>query len=212
MKNVTTLTTHSNGSALQSLPRPTLTGRNGTSRKKIWSDRALMSLPRDGYKYELFNGEIIMSPAGFNHGDICITIATALRNFARPRKLGKVCDGQTGFRLTHGLRRKTVLSPDVSFVSRKRVEAMAAPEKFFEGAPDLAVEVLSPGDALPAVEEKVRLYFLNGARLAWIVDPFEKQVYVRQPDGSVTIKLLAERLDAGEVLPGFRLPVREIFA
>lgn len=170
-----------------------------------------MSLPRDGYKYELFNGEITMSPAGFNHGDICITIATALKNFARPRRLGKVCDGQTGFRLAHGSRRKTVLSPDVSFVSRRRVEAMIAPEKFFEGAPDLAVEVLSPGDARPAVEEKIRLYFLNGSRLAWIVDPFSKQIEVRGPEGVVVIKAMGERFDGGEVLPGFKLPVREIF-
>ena len=170
-----------------------------------------MSLPRDGYKYELLNGEIIMSPAGFNHGDICVAIATALNNFVRPRKLGKVCDGQTGFRLVHGFKRKTVLSPDVSFVSRQRVEAMKDREKFFDGAPDLAVEVLSPGDNLRKIEEKVRRYFLNGARLAWIVDPFSRQVYVHQPEGAGAIKAQAESLNGSDVLPGFKLRVREIF-
>ena len=185
--------------------------RNGRPRSRIWTDRALMQLPRNGYKYELLEGNLIMSPAGFSHGDICVAIATELRNFAQRRKLGKVCDGQTGFRLTRGVRRKTLLSPDVSFVSRHRVEAVAAPEKFFEGAPDLAVEVLSPGDRLAKTEAKTRPFFLNGTRLAWIVDPVARLVHVHSPSGNHFVKQAGEVLEGGEVLPGFKLRVRKIF-
>jgi len=101
-----------------------------------------MSQPSDGHKYELWNGKIIVSAAGFYHGDLCAAVSEAIRAFVRLRKLGKICDGQTGFRLTHGFRRKTVLSPDVSFVSQARGEALVNRDKFFEGGPDLTVEVL----------------------------------------------------------------------
>src|SRR5438874_8063754 len=94
--------------------------RNGRPRSRIWTDHALMQLPKNGYKYELLEGTLIMSPAGFSHGGICASIIIALGNFVYPRKLGKIYDGQTGFRLTRGFQRKTVLSPDVSFVRRAR--------------------------------------------------------------------------------------------
>ena len=170
-----------------------------------------MSLPRDGYKYELFDGEIIMSPAGFNHGDICAAVLELLRAYVRPRKLGKICDGQTGFRLTKGFKRKTVLSPDVSFVAEPRVARIVNRDKFFEGGPDLAVEVLSPGDSLPKTEEKLRRFFLNGTRLGWIVDPVAQQVWVHLPEGRMTTKAMSQTLDGGDVVPGLKLRIRRIF-
>ena len=194
------------------MPRPSnRIQRNGVARPRIWTDRALLRLPREGYKHELLEGMLIMSPAGFSHGDICAAIIMQIRSFAQPRKLGKVCDGQTGFRLTRGVRRKTVLSPDVSFVSRRRVEAMAAPEKFFEGAPDLVVEVLSPGDRLAETENKVRRFFLNGTLLAWIVDPVARVVHVHSPAGQSFVKQAGEIIEGGEVLPGFKLRVKKLF-
>jgi Uma2 family endonuclease len=186
--------------------------RNGAPTRKSWSDEDLMSLPRNGYKHELLNGKIIMSPAGFAHGDICANLSTELNLFVRKRKLGKVCDGQTGFRLRHGIKKKTVLSPDVSFVSRARVEAATAPlEAFFEGAPDLAVEVLSPGDRKSSVESKIQLYFRNGCRCVWVVDPVSRHVHVRLAAGEIQLKGVADYLQGGALLPGFRLPVRRIF-
>lgn len=188
-------------------------GRGGVPARKHWSDRALMSLPRNGCKYELLNGQIIMSPAGFNHGDLCARLITELNLFVRDRKLGKVCDGQTGFRLRCGVKQKTTLSPDVSFVSQGRISAATAPlEKFFEGAPDLAMEVLSPDDRLSKVQRKIRLYFQNGCRLAWVFDPLKRQAQVHGPAGEVLLKSIDDLLDGGEVLPGFTLEVRRILA
>lgn len=186
--------------------------RNGAPRRKVWTDRALMDLGHDSYRYELLDGKlIVMSPAGFDHGDICSNIIIELGSFVRPRRLGSVCDGQTGFRLPGGAVRKTVLAPDVAFVRRERVAAIKDRRKFFEGAPDLAVEVLSPGERLKKTEAKVQRYFLSGCRLAWIVDPIGRQVYVYQPGGSVVTKSAEGWLDGAEVIPGFRLRVKEMF-
>lgn len=170
-----------------------------------------MSLPRDGYKYELCEGKIIMSPAGFNHGDICVAISEALRTYVRTRKLGRVCDGQTGFRLRQGVKRKTVLSPDVSFISQDRVDAMTARSKFFEGGPDLAVEVLAPGDSRVKTAIKLRRFFKNGTRLGWIVDPVSRQVMVCQADGPAATRGISQILEGGDCIPGFRLRVRRLF-
>ncbi|MBI2926274.1 MAG: Uma2 family endonuclease [Verrucomicrobia bacterium] len=171
-----------------------------------------MNLPRDGYKYELLNGELIVSPAGFDHGDVCTNVSTELKNYVRARRLGKVCDGQTGFRVRRGVKRKTLLSPDVSFVAQARVEAAASSlKKFFAGAPDLAVEVLSPKESLASAERKIRLLFRNGARLGWIVDPAFRRVHVLTPDGPATVKHWNESLDGGAVVPGLRVRVRRFF-
>lgn len=178
---------------------------------RFWSDRALMSLPRDGYKYELWDGEISMSPAGFGHGDICLKVAFEIQKFVLRHKLGKVCDGQTGFRLRKGFKRKTVLSPDVSFVIQARVEAMLERDKFFDGGPDLAVEGLSPEDSVRKMTDKFRRLFLNGTQVGWIVDPVSRRVQVHFPDGRVIVCGLSQSLSGGEVLAGFKLPVRRIF-
>ena len=79
-----------------------------TSRKKNWTDEELESLPKNGYKYELLDGQIIMSPAHANHGVICVRVAVLLYNFVHRRKLGEVYDSSTGFRLAE----KVLLSPN----------------------------------------------------------------------------------------------------
>lgn len=179
--------------------------------RRLWSDRALMSLPRDGQKYELWEGKISMSPAGFNHGGICLKVAFEIQKFVLRRKLGKVCDGQTGFRLRKGFRRKTVLSPDVSFVIQERMEAMLEPDKFFDGGPDLVVEVLSPGDSVREMTDKLRRFFLNGTQVGWIVDPVSRRVHVHYRDGRAAVFGISQSLPGGAVLTGFKLPVRRIF-
>src|SRR5205807_851899 len=99
----------------------------------------------------------------------------------------------------------------VSFVSRSRADAIRAPEKFFDGAPDLAVEVLSPGDTLAKIEAKMRRYFVNGTRLAWIVDPIAHVVHVHTPGGRQVLKKAGDSLEGADVLPGLKFRARKIF-
>ena len=105
------------------------------------------------------------------------------------------------------------LSPDVSFIAKERLQgAKRAPKKFFDGAPDLAVKILSPSDTIEKLHEKIVEYFDNGAKLIWVLNLEEQIVLVYhtpQPD-----KLLRtnDELDGEDVVPGFSMPVSELFA
>src|SRR6266700_3253622 len=115
----------------------------GASPAKIWTDDELMALDsKDGRKHELWQGRIVtMSPAGAGHGDVIMRLAAELTAYVYEHRLGLVYDGQTGIRLSIDF----CFCPDLSFVSHER-RRMILPfkEKLFHGAPDLAVEVLSP--------------------------------------------------------------------
>ena len=88
------------------------------SDKSRWTDNELMSLPRDGRKYELIEGELLMSPVGRTHSLICLRLATLLVRFVEKKRLGEVFDSSMGFRLSP----KILLSPDVSCVSKARLK------------------------------------------------------------------------------------------
>lgn len=178
-------------------------------KKARWTDAEIMRWPKDGVKRELIEGDIYMSPVGYTHTNICINLSTRLNVHVRKHDLGSVCDSSMGFRLGP----KTLLSPDVSFVSHTRLaETMTAPEKFLKGAPDLAVEVLSPSDLRSIVSLKLDKYLVAGARVAWLVDPKKGTVEVRTPDASRVLTKRSEVLDGGDVMPGFRCKLAEIFA
>src|SRR6185295_4633657 len=95
--------------------------------KRRWTDGELMSLPKDGRKYELIDGDLLMSPVGFSHSGICVRIVLAVGAFVRDHCLGEVCDSSVGYRLSPRL----LLSPDVSFISKSRLkEIRRDPDKF----------------------------------------------------------------------------------
>jgi Uma2 family endonuclease len=174
-----------------------------TTRPSI-TDQDLLRLPKDGRKRELVDGEIRVSPAGARHGEISVRLTAALLAFVSPKRLGKVFDSSTGYRLPGG----NVRSPDASFVSSSRLPRV--PEGFAELAPDLAVEVLSPEDSPREVLDKVGEYLAAGVRLVWVLDPRASRavsyrsltdVHEIGPDGT---------LDGGEVLPGFRCPLSDL--
>ncbi len=176
--------------------------------KKTWTDEELMALPRDGYKYELIDGDIEMSPTGLTHGNIASYIVSELTLIVRKKKIGFVVDSSTGFRMKQG----DVLSPDVSFISIKRLSGhKRLPEGFYEGAPDIAVEILSPNDRIHALHKKLAKYFDNGTKLCWVVNPTEETVYVYHSPTRDVILTKADTLDGEDVVPGFKLSVSELF-
>jgi Uma2 family endonuclease len=133
----------------------------------------LLREPRDGRKRELVDGRIVVSPAGYRHGRIAVRLVRWLDQHATDHQLGDVLDSSTGFRLPGG----NVRSPDVAFVAAERVPGLA-PLGFFDGAPDLAVEVLSPEDDPRAVLDKVGEYLKAAARLVWVIDPDRRSAAV----------------------------------
>jgi Uma2 family endonuclease len=177
-------------------------------KKRTWTDEELEALPKDGYKYELLDGELIMSPAHAQHGKICMRLGSILLTFVDRHKLGDVYDSSTGFRLAPDL----LLSPDVSFVSKATLKKiLIAPDKFLLGAPDLAVEVLSPSDRLQQVHRKLDRYFEHGLRLVWWVDWTKEQVHIYTPDSVNALTRPNDILAGGDVLPGFKCRLSRIF-
>ena len=179
------------------------------SRRSIPTDRELMDLPKDGYKRELLNGEIVMSPAGSEHGRLIMRFAARFSTFVYEHGLGEVFDGQTGFRM----KSLDVLSPDISFASADRLRRIGAiPKGFFEGAPDLAIEFLSPGESKRRMKQKLTQYFENGTKLAWVMDVKSKSVMVHREMEPFAVLHESDSLAGEPLVPAFSISVAAIFA
>jgi Uma2 family endonuclease len=171
----------------------------------------LYHLPDDGNRHELVEGVLTtMPPAGFEHGYVEVNIGAVLVPFVRQNGLGQVVVGDVGFVL--GRDPDTVLAPDVAFVRRDRIPTGADRARFAEGVPDLVVEVVSPSDRPGEVTERALRWVEAGVRLTWVVHPERRMVAVYEPGGVVHLVHDDGELDGADVLPGFRLPVADLFA
>lgn len=170
----------------------------------------LYDLPLDEVRAELVRGDLVREPpASFGHGVRTVEIGYELRRFLEADPLGVACGAETGFILSRDP--DTVRAPDAAFVTRDRAERFGAREGFFEGPPDLAVEVVSPGDGLREVGAKVRDYLLAaGTRLLWVIDPGRRTVTVFRPGADPEVLRPGDLLDGGDVLSGFSVPVRRL--
>jgi Uma2 family endonuclease len=180
------------------------------SEPQVWTDEEFMALPEDGGRYELVNGEVVdVGNSGMEHGYISSVLNFYLSSYIFAAKLGVLCDSSTAFTLKTGNKR----SPDVSFIAKQRLQGIKRlPKGFFQGAPDLVVEVISPSNTFEEIHNKLVEYFDNGCRLAWVIHPDEQSVLVyRQPQPDKLIKL-GDRLEGEEVIPGFSLLVADLFA
>jgi Uma2 family endonuclease len=163
------------------------------------------------YDFELVRGAlVVMTPAGGEHGVLTSFLTIEVGMFARSHGLGRVYAADTGFMLASDP--DTVLAPDVSFVSLARQAGSRSPRGFIPGAPDLAVEVRSPGQTLPELGRKASAYLAAGCRLVWLVDPAPRQVLVHQPGVAPLAVTEGETLSGGDVLPGFSLELARLFA
>jgi Uma2 family endonuclease len=171
-----------------------------------------------GKRLELVRGQLLVrEPASFRHGALTMRIGVAIANHlvseqlaqGWPQPRGRVATADPGFTLAR--RPDTVRAPDIAYVSRDRHSA-PMPEGFPEFAPDLAVEVRSPSDGTGEVVAKVGDWLSAGAMLVWVVDPPRTSVVVYRADGSVTVLGSADALSGDDVLPGFSLPLSQLFA
>ncbi|MBN1309831.1 MAG: Uma2 family endonuclease [Anaerolineae bacterium] len=162
----------------------------------------------DRERLELVKGEIqAMTPSGGRHGEVAIEIGAFIRTHVKSRQLGRVTGAETGYILSTDP--DTVRAPDVGFVSSTRAPG-PLPESFIPYAPDLAVEVVSPHDTATKIHQKVVEYLRAGTQLVWVLYPESRTVAVHTSDGAHTLTE-ENTLDGGDVLPGFSVPVREIF-
>ena len=180
--------------------------------KQLLTAEQLWTLPDvPGKRFELVKGELIEVPgAGAVHGLIVGVIYHLLAAFVAGRELGYVFGDGVGYVLARDP--DLVRIPDASFVARERVPAGGVPEGFWPFAPDVAVEVVSPHDRADDVHSKVREYLEAGTRLVWVVWPRHRAVTAYTGDGQAREWRGDDELDGGDVLPGFRVRVAELFA
>ena len=164
----------------------------------------------DGFRYELVRGELRrMPPAGSEHGAVAVNIAVVVAPFVKAHGLGIVFAAETGFKIASDP--DTVRAPDLAFVRRERIPEEGIPRGFWPGTPDLAVEVVSPGDTYTAVEEKVHDWLNAGARMVLVLNPRTRTVTIYTSHTDVVRLIESDTLDGGEVLPGFTCRVGDFF-
>lgn len=170
----------------------------------------LDALPEDGLKHELQAGVLVSEPLpGMRHGRVAIRIGELLGAHVRRHRLGVVIGNDSGFILSRSP--DTVRGPDVSFVSRARFESVGDLATAFPGAPDLAVEVLSPSNTPASIHAKVADYLAAGTRQVWVVDSETATVVVYRSLLSPVRLSASQTLSGEDVVPGFQTTVAALF-
>lgn len=167
----------------------------------------LLAMPDDGaHRYELVRGELItVSPSGARHAKIAARIHIHLGTYVDRHKLGETYIADGGFHIARDP--DSVFAPDVGFVQSQRVVDV---KEFFPGAPDLAVEVISPSDRYTEVDAKVVDYLSAGTLMVIVVDPEKQTARIETPKESRRLTI-DDALSGGDVVPGWSLPLRELF-
>jgi Uma2 family endonuclease len=167
-------------------------------------------IPDDDFRYELVAGVVHrMSPVGGRHGALTLRLGAALTAWGDRTHAGAVMT-ETGFILATDP--DTVRGPDVSFVRRERIPTSGLPIGFWRGAPDLAVEVLSPDERRGDADLKAREYLRQGVVLVWVVDPSAKSVAVYGRSELPLMLSVNDTLAGGDILPDFELRLTTLFA
>jgi Uma2 family endonuclease len=180
-----------------------ITGKSMTA-DELWR------LPNDGQRHELVAGELrTMAPSGSEHGWIVVRVTVPLGQYVETHRLGLVYGAETGFLLAR--QPDTVRAADVAFVRRERVLAAGDVKGYWPGAPDLAVEVVSPSDLYTEVDQKVGEWLAHGTRLVVVVNPRRRTVSAHRPGQLVQVLTEGDVLDGGDVVPGWTLRVRAVF-
>ena len=169
-------------------------------------------------RLELSEGRlIVMSPAGWKHGSIALWLGRKVGDFVDENELGVTIAAETGFVLYKNPDpdgKDPVRAPDVGFIAAERVPDNLddLPDGYVPFSPDLVIEVVSPNDEKGEIEEKVAQYLKYGTWLVWVMYSAKKEVRVHAPGQKTKTLKIGDTLDGGDVLPGFKLPVKDIFS
>jgi Uma2 family endonuclease len=177
--------------------------------KTLMSLKEYELLPGEGVRHELDEGELITMPGPkLRHSVIAMIIGTALRTYVVAQRLGLVLIEASFLLCAEPI---TLRQPDVAFVRADRIRA-ADLDGYVEGAPDLAIEIVSPSDSMADIDRKVEQYLAAGSTLVWVVIPKHERIRIFRADGTSTVRHRGEILDAAELFPGWSMPVEQVFA
>lgn len=177
---------------------------------KLMTAEELIALPKDGFRYELVEGELRKKmPAGGEHGFLAMRIGWRLAQHVEMNDLGRVYAAETGFTLKRNP--DTVRAPDVAFISKRKLSDVET-KGFLAVAPDLAVEVISPNDGYDEVEEKVTAWLEYGVTVVVVVNPRQRTVKVHRSLTDVVILTEQDVLKLEDIIPGWHLEIKAIFS
>jgi Uma2 family endonuclease len=161
--------------------------------------------------FELVDGRLVERHMGNKSNWIASELARLLGNHVQQHQLGWVFTSEAGYRLNPS-RPNTLRKPDVSFVRFGRLPNEEPSDAYDNLAPDWAIEVVSPGDTVLELEEKIEEYLNAGVRLVWVINPDLRTVKVHVPGQPIAEHRNGDELTGGEVMPGFRCLVSSLFA
>lgn len=177
---------------------------------KLMTWQELAELPDDGMRYELVRGVLLtMAPPFDEHGRLADRLGRSLDRHVDAHHLGEVRMSGVGYLLTS--HPDTVREPDLAFVSAAHRAALGRSRGYFPGSPDLVVEVVSTNDRLTRVATKVAEWLEHGAKLVFVVNPRRKTVDVHRPGQPTQTLGMDDVLDGEDVVPGWTLPIRDLF-
>lgn len=177
---------------------------------RLYTIEDVARLPDDGHRYDLIRGELHrMSPAGPRHGRLANRLARAIDTFVADHNLGEGFIAEPGFILARDP--DILVAPDYAFVRWERLPADDELIRFTELAPDLVLEVVSPSDRDDPIAAKIAAYLDAGVRLVLVLDPEERTVATHAPGLPPRMLTVEDELDGGDVLPGFRVALADIF-
>ena len=170
----------------------------------------LLRLYSEGVRGELIRGELCETmPTGGKHGEVVANMVISIGTHVKSRRLGRLAASDSGVLLERDP--DTVREPDIAYISAERLPLDVEVTGYYEVVPDLVVEITSPSDTRSAVTDKALMWLSYGARMVWTVNPESRSVDVyRAGERAVTLRE-ADTLNGLDILPGFDLPVRDIF-
>ena len=175
----------------------------------LYTAEEFAAMQRDGWRAELIEGEVVAMPAAFtDHGETAANISYLVGQFVRPKRIGKIYGAETGFLVARNP--DTVRAPDFAYIHTRRLPPPGIP---FWGRvmPDIVAEVVSSGDRIKEIDRKVKMWLAAGVPLIWVAWPQVRMLQVYEPPAPVQELDDTATLTGGAVLPGFSVPVAEIF-
>jgi Uma2 family endonuclease len=184
---------------------------------------ALLALPDNGMERWLIRGQLREKPMTGQlrerrmtvrnrwHSRVLASLTACVKNWrdAQPEPRGDVLSGDDGVRLTHGP--DTTVGIDIAYVSPEVLARQTDETTLIDGVPLLAVEILSPSETVDEINEKIDAYLAAGVPLVWIIDPYRRTAAIYRPQKPARLVAEGEELSGEAVLPGFRVPVADLF-